>query len=237
MVNFTIVLRQKKKNRFGRKKKKTGRKIYYFLPVILIMVTAIVASFFIGDGKTKTEKEYDADSIEVFKKTDDYSVYYMPIVVNEFYSYEQGQGLENEMLVKLAVWSIILNEDTSEYEAFEGKLVIDAQEVAARVKTLFSKKVSFENTSAKGENYEIEYDETTDNYIVPVLGFSPEYSGVLESVTVQNGKTVLRVGCLKSESFKQDSSGNTVLPEAEKTIVLVLHRQNGELYIDEISEE
>lgn len=236
MVNFTIVLHKKRKKRFTRKNK-TGRKIRYFLPVILIVASSVAASFFVGDTQVKTEKEYEADGIEVFKKTDDYSVYYMPIVVNEFYSYKQGQSLENETLVKLAVWSIILNEDTSEYEAFEGKLVIDAQEVAARVKTLFSKKVSFENTSAKGENYKIEYDKATDNYIVPVLGFSPEYSGVLESVTVQNGKTVLRVGCLKSENFKQDSSGNTVLPEAEKTVVIVLPRQNGELYIDEISEE
>ncbi len=231
MIGFTISLNRRK---IKNKHKKTGKKFLYFLPVIFIMIFAICASFFV-DKKDEEIKENKTNSIEVFKAIDNYSVYYLPVVMNEFFSYEKGEKIENDMLIRLGVWSILLTEDTEKYEAFDGELTLPKGDVEERIELLFSEEINIENTSAEGKNYSIRYDEETEHYVIPTQGFSPNYSGVLQSVEAKSGKTVLSVGCLKSDSFKQDSSGNTVLPEAEKKIEIVLKKKDDRFYIESIS--
>lgn len=241
MIGFTIVLGKRRKKaapkRHRRKVKKSRRKIYYFLPVVFIMVFAVIASFFIGDEEKVIEENSLIQDISVFKEINDYSAYYMPVVMNNFCSYKKGDKIENETLVKLGVWSILCTDDMSEYEAFDGELAIPADKVKERINLLFSDEIEFENTSTENEKIKIEFDETTDSYVIPTSGFSPEYSPVLESVSVKKNKTILTVGCLKRESFKQDSSGKTILPEAEKKIILTLTEDKKGYHIEEISEE
>ncbi len=232
MIGFTIVLKQRKRKVHRRKKVKSRRKYYYLLPVIFIMIFSVCAAFFTKKEEPISEK-YEANNIQVFKKIDDYSAYYNPVVLNGFFSYEKGDGVENETLVNLGVWSILCTEETKKYEVFDGELLISSKEVKERIKLLFSEDISFKDTSSG----KIIYDKTTENYTIPTIGFSPEYSAVLKSVTAEKGKTVLNVGCLKSESFKQDSFGNTVIPEAEKNIVITLKKEDDVFHIETISEE
>lgn len=231
MIGFTVVLNKRK--RHSRKKEKNRRKIFYFLPVILIAVFSVFVSFFLKEDGTADNINYAAEDIQVFKTVDDYSAYYNPIVMNGFFSYKKGEEIESEMLVSLAVWSILSTEETEKYEVFDGKLSIKKDEVEERVRMLFSEKVSFENLSSG----EIIFDKNSGCYIIPTMGFSPEYSPVLESVKAEKEKVKLTVGCLKSESFKQDSSGKTVLPEAEKSIVITLAKDENSYYIESVSEE
>lgn len=229
MIGFTIVLNKRKKHKI--KKKKNRRKILYFLSVILIAVFSVcVAGFF---EEEETEKEiFEAEDIQVFKEIDDYSAYYNPVVMNGFFSYEKGEKTENEVLVELGVWSILCTEETEKYEAFDGELALPKEEVEERIKLLFSEDIDFQNTSSG----EIIFDEEASLYTIPTIGFSPEYVALLKSVTAEKGKTKLEVSCLKSESFKQDSSGKTVLPEAEKNIVITLKKDKNSFYIESISE-
>lgn len=230
MIGFTIVLNKRKRHR--RKREKNRRKFIYFLPVILIAVFSVCVSFLIKDDKEENIS-YTADDIQVFKAVDDYSAYYNPIVINEFFSYEKGDKIENETLVRLGVWSILCTEERGKYESFDGKLSIKKEEVEERVRMLFSEKVSFENVSSE----EIIFDKKAECYIIPVMGFSPEYSAVLRSVKAEKGKTELTVGCLESNSFKQDSSGKTVLPEADKNVVITLVKDKNSYFIESVSEE
>ena len=69
------------------------------------------------------------------------------------------------------------------------------------------------------------------------MGFFPEYSALLKSVTAEKDKIKLSVECLKSDSFKQDSSGKTVFPEAEKNIIIILKKSKNSYYIESVYEE
>lgn len=230
MIGFTIVLNKRKRRRT--KKEKNRRKLFYFLPVIFISIFSVCISFFMEDDKEE-KINYTADDIQVFKTVDDYSAYYNPIVMNGFFSYEKGEKVKNETLVKLGVWSILCTENREKYEAFDGTLSIKKEEVEERVKMLFSDNTDFENVSSG----DIIFDEKSECYIVPVMGFSPEYSAVLTSIKAEKGKTKLMVGCLKSEGFKQDSSGNTVFPEADKNIIITLDKDRNSYFIESVSEE
>ncbi len=229
MIGFTISL-NKRRRRHYRKNEKSRRRFLFFLPVILIAVFSLCASFFLKEDDVK-EKNYSASDIQVFKSVDDYSAYYNPIVINGFFEYEEGDEIENEMLVKLGVWSILCTEEREKYEAFDGGLSIKKEEVEERVRMIFSEKIKFENVSSG----EILFDEGSGYYTIPVLGFSPEYSAVLESVRAEKDKTKLTVGCLRSESFKQNSSGKTVLPEADKRIVITLVKNKSSYSLERIT--
>ncbi len=229
MIGFTIVLNKKRRHHV--KKEKNRRKILYFLPVIFIAIFSLFISFFIKEDKTEKEI-YTQRDIQVFKSVDNYSAYYNPIVINGFFSYKKGDKIENEVLVRLGIWSILCTEEREKYEAFDGTLCIGKEEVEARVSMLFSDNTDFENSSSG----EIIFDKKSECYVVPVIGFSPEYSAVLESVKAEKGRTKLTVGCLKSESFKQDGSGKTVLPEADKKIVITLVKDKSSYSVESIEE-
>lgn len=229
MIGFTIVLNKRK--RYRRKKEKNRRKLLYFLPVILIAIFSIFISFFLKADETE-EKNYSAGDIQVFKTVDNYSAYYNPIVINKFFSYKKGDKIENEVLVKIGVWSILCTEERKKYEVFDGTLSIKKEEVEERVAMLFSDNTDFENVSSG----KIVFDKSSGYYTIPVMGFSPEYSAILESVKAENGKTTLMVGCLRSEGFKQNSSGKTMLPEADKRIAITLVKNKSSYSVESIRE-
>lgn len=202
------------------------------MPVIIIAVLSVFAGSFLKEDKTES-KNFVAEDINVFKEIDDFSAYYNPVVMNGFFTYKKGDSIENEKLVELSIWSIICTDSTEKYQAFDGELSIPEEDVKDRVELLFSDKCEFENMSTG----KIVYDKKEKCYKIPTIGYSPEYSAVLKSVTAEKEKTKLTVGCLKNEGFKQDSSGKTVIPEAEKNIIITLKKQNNSFYIEEISEE
>ncbi len=229
MTGFTIVLK-KKRRKYPYKKTKNRRKIIYLLPVILIAFFSVFVSFFLKEDEAESERNTSVD-IQTFKTVDDYSAYYNPVVINEFFSYECGDKVEDKTLVKLAVWSILCTEEKEKYESFDGMMTIKKEEIEERVKLLFSEKISFENVSSD----EIIYDEKAEMYTVPLMGFSPQYSALLHSVKAEKGKTKITVGCLERESFKQDSHGKTVFPAADKMIEITLSKNKKSFYIESIS--
>ena len=229
MIGFTITLKKRKSHRRYRKGKRI--RYIYFLPVIIIAVFSVfVAGFFGEEEEEKAGQE--TDNIQVFKEINDFSAYYNPIVMNEFFSYEKGEKIENEKLLSIAVWSILCTEKKERYELFDGELSIPEDDVRERIKQLFLADIDYENISTE----DIIFDKKSGCYTVPTTGFFSEYSGVLKSVTAEKGKTKLTVDCLKSDSFKQDSSGKTVFPEAEKSIVIVLVKSDASYYIERIYE-
>lgn len=232
MVGFTIVLKKRKRKRFCDKREKNRKKLLYFLPVILIAILSVFAGTFLEEDKTESKK-FVAEDIKVFKEINDFSAYYNPVVMNGFFQYKNGDSIENEKLVELSVWSIICTEGTDKYQVFDGELCFPQEDIEDRVKLLFSDKCTFENMSSG----KIAYSEKERCYKIPTIGYSPEYSAVLKSVTAERESTKLIVGCLKNESFKQDGSGKTVIPEAEKNIIITLKKRNNSFYIEEISEE
>lgn len=239
MIGFTIVLTRKRKHNIKRKKRLNFKiKKPYFSLAVFLIITIISASIFIDkkEGESETVK-VTTKSINVFREIDNYSEYYIPVVMNDFTSYKKGEKISNDTIIKLGIWSILSKENKSEYETFNGKLYIPATDVRERITQLFSKNIHFENESVDDEKYSVVFEKSTDCYIVPVIGFSPEFTPELESVTVKNNRTILTVGCLRGENYKQDSSGNTVAPEAEKKILITLKNEKDGCHIEEISEE
>ncbi len=231
MKGFTIVLRKRRKRH-----KKTKLKFIYFVPVIIVVLFTLFLTLVNKENKAENYIKLPEEIIN-FRSADDYAEYYLPIVVNNFFSYKKGQKTDNENLIRIAVWTVLCSEDTAKYEAFDGELVIPSDVVAEKAKQLFSSDITITNETINGEKYSIVFDKDTESYFIPTIGFTPEYTPILESSEVKKDKTILTVGCLKSENYKQDSLGNTVAPEAEKRIIITLEKGTEGYHIEEISEE
>ena len=237
MRGFTIVVGKRKRKKYKKFKTKYGKKkikFYYFLPFVFIGVLLVFIKL---SSVEKTEIQNNIQSIQInnFKAVDDYSLYYIPIVVNDFSEYSKGAEIENSMLIKLGVWSILCTDETEKYEAFDGELAIPAEIISSKVRSIFSEEVRIKNETVEEEKYSIFFDEDTQMYIIKTIGLTPEYTPRLESVETKKDKTILIVGCHKSENYKQDSSGNIVIPEAEKRLVITLVKGDSSYYIEEIS--
>ncbi len=239
MIGFTIVLGHKRK-RPAKRKKRINFKIkkQYLIIFVLLLITVTVASFFVDKKEDKIKaEEVTAKSVNVFKEINGYSEYYIPVVMNDFTSYRRGDQISNDIIIKLGIWSILSTENKSEYETLNGKLYIPAKDLKERIGQLFADNMQIENKSIDDEKYSIIFDKNTECYVVPIIGFSPEFTPALESVAVKSNRAILTVGCLRGENYKQDSSGNTVAPEAEKRIIIKLKKEKDGYYIEEISEE
>ena len=230
MVGFTIAL--KKRNTKKRYKNKKRKNYIYFLPVILIAIFSVFATG-LTEEKVEESVSRPTDGIQVFREINDYSAYYSPVVMNGFFSYRNGDKIENEKLLEIAVWSILCTEKKEKYQLFDGELNIPEEDVKQRIRQLFSETVGYENTSINN----IVYDGKSNCYIVPTTGFFSEYSGILKSVTAEKDRIKLSVECLRSDAFKQDSSGKTVFPEAEKNITIILKKSKDSYYIESIYED
>ena len=104
-----------------------------------------------------------------------------------------------------------------------------------KINKLFSKDIMIKNETVQEEKYSIVFDEETEMYIIKTIGLTPEYTPQLESAETKRNETVLTVGCHKSEKYKQDSSGNIVIPEAEKRLIITLSKDESGYHISEIS--
>lgn len=239
MVGFTIVL-GRKRNYFTRRKNKINFKIkkQYFVLTVLLISAVIGVSFFSSKKEEQTETvEVTTRSFNAFKEINDYSEYYLPIVMADFTSYKKGEKIGNDTVIKLGIWSILSAKSKKDYETFGGKLYIPKKDLEERVSSFFQDDIKVENKSINDKNYSIVFDRNTECYIVPTIGFSPEFTPVLESVSVKNNNTILTVGYLRGENYKQDSSGNTVAPEAEKRIFINLKKSEDGYYIEAVSGE
>ncbi len=230
MIGFTINL--KKRNTYIRSRKKKRKKYIYLVPVIVIAVFSVIVAEFAKKNESQ-QIISETENIQVFKEINDFSAYYNPVVMNGFFSYSKGDKIEKEKLLQIAVWSILSTEKKEKYELFDGRLSIPEEEVKKRIKQLFSEDMEYENTSTEN----IFFDERSKCYNVPTMGFFSEYSGILKSVTAEKDKTRLLVECFKSDAFKQDSSGKTVFPEAEKNVIIELRKSKESYYIVSIYEE
>ena len=256
MYGFTIVLRRKKHSssfshsvRKNTKKEKTKRpqnirkkrteklpiKPKKFLP-LGFLVFAIIISVFVNEniddtsGVTVNQTGETVDVMANKIPADDYSFFYEPIVVSGIDEYVSGKEADMKSLVSSSCWSIISDEEEREkYELSDSETVIPSSAVENRFRELFGEGAEFENMTAEIDGKEFLFENS--GYTVPLTVMTPEYLPKLLNVKKEKNKIILTVGCLKSDEYVQDESGNTIEPAPSGYLEIVLKNKNGNNYI------
>ena len=250
MYGFTIVLRKKNKAISGRndfKKRERRRtasrqkkrilpfKISKLLPMIFLICAVLTAVFLpenkIEEGAENKKKKFSASELLNISK-DDYSFYYIPIVLNDIENLEKNQDVTDEM-ISACCWSLIYDDDAKQkYECFDTETVIPKKDVEERFEKLFGKKLQFDNRSVDINGCKFEYKD--ENYVISITGTIPRFLPKLLKFESEPGKVVLTVGCLKSDEYVQDENANTYEPDPYKKLEITLSGDENDYCITKI---
>ena len=258
MYGFTITLRRKnsysrsvrkardsqkkqsdiRRYRSGNKKvRKLPIRISRIMPMAFLICAICVGAFLPKNENVKSTQE----KISVSNKTvdyfnlpdDDYSFYYVPLIINGIYSYEENDELNDEMIAACC-WSLLSDKTAPEkYENNDAKTVIPAKDVKKRFEELFGSKKEFENKSVNINGCNFEY--LNGEYTIEITGMTPTFLPKLLKLESEYGKVTLSVGCLKNDEYVQDKNGNIIEPEPSKKLNVILADDGENMYVKSVS--
>lgn len=254
MYGFTIVLRRKNKyqrdikkserSRSSQRKRKSGIsskgkkpiKLSKLLPMVFLVCAVAVGAVLSKDYNAEVADEkvsVTSKGIDFFTlPEDDYSFYYVPLVINDIEKYDENDPVSDEVIAACC-WSLLSDSDAKEkYEFFDEKTVIPEKDVQERFEKLFGRKTQIEHRSVNINGCKFDYSD--ENYSIEITGMTPTYLPKLLKLESEYGKVTLTVGCLKNDEYVQDINGNTVEPEAKKRLTFVLKGNGNDLYIKSV---
>ena len=254
MYGFTIVLRRKNKYQSDLKRAKrncengrTRRRIAApknrklpirfskLLPMVFLVFAVAVGAVLSKNQPSgaAAEKQKTENSIDIFVlPEDDYSFYYVPLVINGIEEYDEGDGVTDEMIAACC-WSLLSDSEAGEkYELFDEKTIIPKEDVQERFEKIFGRKTEIKNRSVNVNGCKFDYSD--GKYTIETTGMIPPYLPKLLKRESESGKVTLTVGCLKNDEYAQDKDGNTVEPTPKKRLKFVLEGRENELYVKSV---
>lgn len=114
----------------------------------------------------------------------EFAQFIFPVVVNDIAPFEEPDEIPNSSKISCAIWNIIVNSDTSEFEQSGGGLAIPEYNVSASCRELFGASVSLEHQTVGTAEMRFTYDENKKTYSasknIRYLTYSPKIMSISE---------------------------------------------------------
>ena len=231
----SIAPKRTRRKRSYENKKRFPIKPSKLLPMAFLICAVAVGAVLSKDYTAETAQESvgNAKPINYFVlPEDDYSFYYVPLVINGIEEYKKGEAVSDEM-VAACCWSLLSDSSSKEkYEFFDEKTVIPEDDVTKRASKLFGTGLKLEHRSVNINGCRFEYEE--HNYNIEITGMTPTFLPKLLKLESEYGKVTLIVGCLKNDEYVQDKDGNTVEPKPTKRLKFILTDDGDGLYVKSV---
>ncbi len=159
--------------------KKKRRFFFGFAVFVIIMaIIGLVSSVRFVAGVT-------ANLLDNTSLKNEFAAFIFPVVVNDIAPFEEVDEIPDSSKISCAIWNILLNSDTSEFEK-DGSmgLTIPEYNVSASCRELFGSTVSLEHQTVGTAEVRFVYDEETHTYSanknIRYLTYSPQIISVAE---------------------------------------------------------
>ncbi len=147
---------------------------FYFVFAVFVIIMAIIGCVstvrFIG--------EISARLVDNTSQKNEFAQFIFPVVVNDIAPFENVSDIPNTSKINCAMWNIIINKETVQYENEYGELWIPEYDVMASCKEIFGSTATMEHQSAGTAEVRFVYDETNHIYKasedVRYLTYAPE---------------------------------------------------------------
>lgn len=202
--------------------KPAKKKRFFFGFAVFVIIMAVIGCIstvrFIGD---MTGRLLDNTSLK-----NEFAQFIFPVVVNDIAPFENTNEIPNTSKITCAIWNILIQEDTSQYDDGTGVLTIPEYDVMASCKEIFGNTIVMEHQSVGTGEVRFTYDEEnhiyTANKNVRYLTYAPQ----IVEMTEDNGNYRLVVGYLPpSLATVSGISGMEVAPE--KYAEYIINRWEG----------
>lgn len=159
--------------------KKKSRFFFGFAVFVIIMaVIGVVASVRFVAGVT-------ANLLDNTSLKNEFAAFIFPVVVNDIAPFEEVDEIPDSSKISCAIWNILLNGDTSEFEKDGGMgLTIPEYNVSASCRELFGSTVSLTHQTVGTAEVRFVYDEESHTYSanknIRYLTYSPQIISITE---------------------------------------------------------
>jgi hypothetical protein len=133
-----------------------------------------------------------------------------PLLIFDPAAFEDPSQLDSVFLLKTALWKTLLENRTKYSYNDDGMLVVPASDLNVAAKSLYGDEVKLTHqTFSEGYEYYYIYDESTETYLVPVMGQTAEYAPEVVRITKTEDTYTLLVGYVtQSTLWNMDTEGN-----------------------------
>lgn len=168
-------------------------KRFYFVFAVFVIVMAIIGCI----STVRTAVDITARLVDNTALKQELAQFIFPVVVNDIAPFESASDIPNSSKVTCAVWNILINKDTKNYEASMGGLTIPEYDVMASCKDIFGSSAMLEHQTVGTAEVRFTYDEENHVYYanknIRYLTYAPYIVSMDES---DNGTFKLIVGYL-----------------------------------------
>lgn len=157
---------------------KPHRSRFFFGFGILVIVMAIIGMF----SSVRFVAQIASNLVDNTSLKNEFAQFIFPVVVNDIAPFEEADEIPDSSKISCAIWNILVNTDTTEFENQEGGLTIPEYNVSASCRDLFGSSVSLEHQTVGTAEVRFTYDADTHTYSanknIRYLTYSPQIVSV-----------------------------------------------------------
>ena len=201
---------------------------------IIIALLAVIGAVTIISGAVRAI----SSSFNRSDKYDSYKEFIAPVIMNDPDAFDDVINANQSQLISISIWSLLkgdINPDS--FENKNGGMLVPASLIEEEFTKLFGKDVTpVHQTVEGGEGVQFEYSKKDKGYIVPITGITALYSPMIADVSEKGSSTILTVGYLASEDWRQAENGDMIAPEPVKYMKIYLRKNGDDFYISSIKQ-
>lgn len=179
-----------------------------------------------------------SSSVNSSNNTEEYKAFIAPVIMNDPDSFDDVINANQSQLISISVWSLLKSDiDPDSFENKNGGMLVPASLIEEEFKKLFGNDVTpVHQTVEGGQGIQFEYSKSDKAYIVPITGITALYSPMIADISEKGSSTILTVGYLASEDWRQDENGDMIPPEPVKYMKIYLRKNDSGYYISSIKQ-
>lgn len=161
---------------------KPKRSRFFFGFAIVVVIMAIIGCF----STVRFIANLTGSLLDNTSLKNEFAQFIFPVVVNDIAPFENADEIPDSSKISCAIWNILLNSDTSEFESSSNMgLTIPEYNVSASCRELFGSSVSLEHQTVGSAEMRFTYDEGTHTYSasknIRYLTYSPKVMSMSKS--------------------------------------------------------
>lgn len=166
-----------------------------------------------------------------------YDEFLRPIVMQDPEPFASQDEADGQMVLAASLWKA-LEDNSASYTDYDdsGRTLVPLVDVSDACHALFGPDAQLQLTNLNTDTF-FTFDEETNQFHVTPYSTQSSFIPWTESITTEDGNTVLRVGYVApTDSWREESGSNDEEPEPVKYMEYVLARDGDQEYVKEVRE-
>ena len=182
------------------------RKRRIVIGAVMCTLMLIGVGTIIAGGMSVVAKIFD-NSAEKEK----YNSLLSTLVVADPLPFESVDQADQDWLLSSSVWAAVMNEDMEQYEKNDfGETYLPAVDVDKYFTSVFGTQYTLTHRTFADQEFEFQYDEAKQAYIVPVTSFPTGFAPQVAKIKTGGGEKVVTVGYISPATSWLDTSNGAI---------------------------